>query len=1145
MIPAEVRALFPAPVRARGEAYAADGRVEIDEADERGVQATVHGTAAYRVQVGVAEDGAFHAACDCPYADEHGPTCKHVWAALLAADGEELLPWSTGARGAPVASSALPSDTTQRPGRQWKNELQAIAHVMTPYGPVAERAARAVWPEDRRLAYVVDLDASRARGALVLEVATERRRKHGTGWDRPTALRLGRDVWAAAPDARDRTLMHMLLGARQDAFVPGYYGDTLPENVPSRFMLGRTALETTLPLLCDTGRCRLRRSPQDEQPPALAWDDGPPWRPVLRLTLLRLTLLDAPGAPRPAAAPPHAHGVRLDAVLRRDGDGDEMPLDRPALLLADGVLILDAAGVARGNAVSEAAAGEAAVGGEAATQARAARFAHDGAFPLLARLRAGPMTAAAADLPLFIETLCALPALPPLELPAGGDALARGAPPAPGVVVRSPAKSEHTNGRLVAEATFDYDGVRIDAARPGPAVYDAAAGRLLLRDLDVERSALARLRELGAREERVWSLSDRGTRLLLPPAKLDALVATLTAEGWRVEAEGVLYRAAGALTTRVRSGVDWFDLEGAADFGGVVASFPRLLDSVRRGARTVTLDDGTHGVLPAEWLARLAPLAALGASLGTGERGAGDGAVVARFTRAQAPLLDALVAELPAVDVDAAFARARDELRTFAGVAPADPPTGFTGTLRGYQREGLGWLAWLRVLGVGGCLADDMGLGKTVQVLAHLERRREEGAGPALAVVPRSLLYNWQAEAARFAPAMRVLDYTGSKRPRDELRAALDAGTTDLVLTTYGTLRRDAPTLAAVEFDTVVLDEAQAIKNAGTAASKAARLLRARHRLAVTGTPVENRLDELWALFDFLSPGLLGAARGHAAAALGAASAATDEGAAARSLLARALRPYILRRTKAEVAPDLPPRQEQTIWVTLGDAERALYDELRDHYRTELLARVARDGMARSRIHVLEALLRLRQAACHPALVDPSHRHAPAAKLEVLLERLGEVVAEGHKVLVFSQFTKLLALVRTRLDASGVAYAYLDGRTRDREGAVTRFQSDPACPVFLVSLKAGGVGLNLTAAEYVFLLDPWWNPAAEAQAVDRAHRIGQTRPVFAARLVARDTVEERVLALQETKRALVDAVFGEGGRGVGGIGREELALLLE
>ena len=327
-----------------------------------------------------------------------------------------------------------------------------------------------------------------------------------------------------------------------------------------------------------------------------------------------------------------------------------------------------------------------------------------------------------------------------------------------------------------------------------------------------------------------------------------------------------------------------------------------------------------------------------------------------------------------------------------------------------------------------------------------------------------------------------------------------------------------------------------------TAAARAARLLRARHRLALTGTPVENRLDELRSLFDFLEPGLLGGPR--AADVLRTAGAGTPDGEATRALLGRALRPFILRRTKTAVAPELPARQEQTLWVELEGEQRRLYDELRDHYRAALLARVSRDGMARSRMHVLEALLRLRQAACHAALVSPDHADVPSAKLDVLHERLGEALAEGHKVLVFSQFTALLAQVRARLDEALFPYEYLDGRTRDRAECVRRFQEDPACAFFLISLKAGGVGLNLTAAEYVFLLDPWWNPAVEAQAIDRAHRIGQTRAVLATRLVARDTVEERVVELQARKRALADAILSADARGLAGIGAEELALLL-
>jgi SNF2 family DNA or RNA helicase len=343
-----------------------------------------------------------------------------------------------------------------------------------------------------------------------------------------------------------------------------------------------------------------------------------------------------------------------------------------------------------------------------------------------------------------------------------------------------------------------------------------------------------------------------------------------------------------------------------------------------------------------------------------------------------------------------------------------------------------------------------------------------------------------------------------------------------------------------VRFAWAILDEAQAIKNAGTAAARAARLLDAEHRLALSGTPIENHVGELWSLFEFLNPGMLGAASAFAAARGGA----RDLDDAGRRLLARAIRPFVLRRTKEQVARELPPRSEQTLHVELDRTERRLYDELRDHYRRALLPRVGREGLGRAKIQVLEALLRLRQAACHPGLIDRARRRDASAKLEVLLDQLAQVRDEGHKALVFSQFTSLLAIVRDRLAGAGVAHAYLDGRTRDRAACVARFQTDPDCPLFLVSLKAGGLGLNLTAAEYVYLLDPWWNPAVEAQAIDRTHRIGQTRRVFAYRLIARNTVEEKVLELQRSKRALADALIGADTALIRDLSREDLELLL-
>jgi len=359
-------------------------------------------------------------------------------------------------------------------------------------------------------------------------------------------------------------------------------------------------------------------------------------------------------------------------------------------------------------------------------------------------------------------------------------------------------------------------------------------------------------------------------------------------------------------------------------------------------------------------------------------------------------------------------------------------------------------------------------------------------------------------------------------------------------LTTYGTVRRDAARLRDVEFDYVVLDEAQAVKNGGSEAAKAVRLLRGGHRLALSGTPVENHLGELWSLFEFLNPGMLGAASVFKSAS--AARHAVDQ--ETRRLLAHALRPFILRRTKKQVVRELPAKTEQTIYCELDPPQRTLYNELRRHYRDSLLARIQSQGLGKSKIMVLEALLRLRQAACHPGLIDPKRTGEPSAKLEALQAEIREVLDAGHKALVFSQFTSLLKIVRNRLDSERVAYEYLDGSTRDRQARVERFQNDPDCGVFLVSLKAGGLGLNLTAAEYVFLLDPWWNPAAEAQAVDRAHRIGQTRPVFAYRLIARDTVEEKVIELQQSKRELAAAIIGEDNALIRDLRREDLELLL-
>jgi superfamily II DNA or RNA helicase len=666
--------------------------------------------------------------------------------------------------------------------------------------------------------------------------------------------------------------------------------------------------------------------------------------------------------------------------------------------------------------------------------------------------------------------------------------------------------------RLDCALAYEYGGVSVPAADARTRIVDLKVRRVIVRDADAESALWQRLREAG--------ISGRREAPGIVPRKLPAVVRALLAEGWRVTAEGKLYRSAATLSMQVTSGIDWFDLTGEVDFEGLKAPLPEVLAALARGETTIALGDGGIGLLPEEWLRRYALFGHMGRREATG----------LRYERNQLTVLDALLAEERAAKVDAKFARARERLRAFAGVSPADPPPAFTGRLRPYQRDGLGWLQFLQQFGFGGCLADDMGLGKTVQVLALLAGR--SACGPTLVVAPRSVVFNWKQEAQRFTPELRVLDHTGAARPKDAAGFA-DA---NLVLTTYGTLRRDARLFAACEFDYVVLDEAQAIKNERSESAKAARLLKGAHRLALSGTPVENHLGELWSLFEFLNPGMLGRS-----AALGAVAAPGSE---ARASLSRALRPFLLRRTKEQVLQDLPPKTEQRLACELGSAQRRLYEELRTHYRSTLLGRIERDGIARSKLHILEGLLRLRQVACHPGLVDRKRSGEESAKLETLLPALAEVVAEGHKALVFSQFTSFLDIVERRLDEAGIRYVRLDGRTRDRAARVERFERDAACPVFLVSLKAGGLGLNLTAADYVFILDPWWNPAVEAQAVDRSHRIGQRRPVFAYRLIATGTVEEKVLQLQDAKRALVADLFGEDTGVIRGLDRETLEQLL-
>jgi SNF2 family DNA or RNA helicase len=452
------------------------------------------------------------------------------------------------------------------------------------------------------------------------------------------------------------------------------------------------------------------------------------------------------------------------------------------------------------------------------------------------------------------------------------------------------------------------------------------------------------------------------------------------------------------------------------------------------------------------------------------------------------------------------LARLEPLAREFRGLPSAVLPSELRAELRPYQKLGVDWLCFLREAGLGALLADDMGLGKTLQTICALR-------GRSLVVCPRSVVHNWVDEIRRFRPGLSVSVYHGAERvlPVD-----------GVVVTTYALLRRDIDALVQVPWATVVLDEAQFIKNPESQVAEAAHRVRAEFRIALSGTPVENRLDELWSLMHFCNPGLLGGLSTFRDEVV--RPIANGDGSAGKRLRER-IRPFLLRRTKAEVAPDLPPRIESVLTCELEPSERAIYDAVLMASRASVVRDLEEGGNV---MKALEALLRLRQAACDVALVPgQSARSEASSKVQRLMLALEDAAADGHKALVFSQWTGMLDRVERELHAAAVPFLRLDGSTKDRAAVVKTFQSDDGPPVMLLSLKAGGTGLNLTAADHVFLLDPWWNPAAEDQAADRAHRIGQQRSVLVHRLIARDTVEERILELQARKRALADVALDE------------------
>ncbi len=650
---------------------------------------------------------------------------------------------------------------------------------------------------------------------------------------------------------------------------------------------------------------------------------------------------------------------------------------------------------------------------------------------------------------------------------------------------------------------------RIDAGR-----LVHLRGAIPLRDEPAERAALSQLESaLGLVVGRRVNLSGQ-----------DAIEMAGRLRSWRGEVAGdalAQFAPLGQLEPHLSIEGDGFDLSfrleqesggqaRAGSRGRVSAS--AVVAAWRAGSDWVSTGSQGFARLPADWLARfgdrVADLLAARAEDGS-------------LPTCALPDLGRLCEDLEAPPPPG-LERLRPLLHDFVGIPRVALPADLRGELRSYQRAGVDWLQFLREARLGALLADDMGLGKTLQAICVLTPR-------SLVVAPTSLLHNWAEELERFRPGLRVQIFHG---PRRQLEPDID-----VVLTSYAILRIDNALLGAERWSTLVLDEAQNIKNAESQSAQAAFALPADFRIALTGTPVENRLEELWSQLHFLNPGLLGG-RSDFEQRYARPIGEADAGAAER--LRERIRPFVLRRLKRDVAPELPPRTDVVLHCELDESERAVYDAVRAAGVAAAVAQLRAGGGVMA---ALEVLLRLRQAACHPSLVPGQHADQ-STKLALLAERIEQAAADGHRALVFSQWTALLDLVEPVLRGISIEFERLDGSTRDRAGVVRRFSDENGPPVMLVSLKAGGTGLNLTAADHVFLLDPWWNPAVEDQAADRAHRIGQTRPVVIHRLVARNTVEEGILALHARKRALSEAALGAEGTGEG-LTREDLLALLD
>mgnify|MGYP005811707521 CR=1 FL=1 len=584
-----------------------------------------------------------------------------------------------------------------------------------------------------------------------------------------------------------------------------------------------------------------------------------------------------------------------------------------------------------------------------------------------------------------------------------------------------------------------------------------------------------------------------------------------------------------AISVEVKENIDWFDVHAVIRFGAYEIPFHKIRRLLLQGKSEFELPNGELAVIPNSWFVNYSEMFAFMEE----QESEQHGLVLKKHHIA-------LAQELESNNLlQLTLSRKLEKLRDFSQIEDYPLPLSFNGTLRPYQKAGYNWLRFLAEYKFGGCLADDMGLGKTVQTLALLAHEKEEDPeSTTLLVMPTSLIYNWELEARKFTPDLRILVYTGGQRIKESSQFT----NYDLVLTSYGITRLDLDVLKEFRFNYIILDESQAIKNPGSIIAKTVNELNCRQRLILTGTPVENGTMDLWSQINFINRGLLGSQNTFKRQFLQPIEKMNDRDKAAK--LHAMIKPFILRRLKSQVATELPEKVINVKYSTMTEEQEKAYEQVKGYYREKIVSEMGVPGMKNQQFTLLRGLTQLRQIANHPKLTDKDYL-GDSGKLEDVTHMIKATVSEGHKVLVFSQFVRHLAIFREFLQEENIKYAYLDGMTKDRQAQVRAFQENTEIKLFLISLKAGGVGLNLTKAEYVFLLDPWWNPAVEAQAIDRAHRIGQENKVIIYKFITRNSVEEKIMALQERKMALAGELISTEESFVKSLSKEDIEALLD